>query len=430
MKRNEGISLIVLVITIIIIIILTGSVILNLTDNNPIGTANTATFKENIGEYNSELAMVLSNEYLKNNLFNPLSLNAGVWNGNETNITGTIKEYIKSITVEDAGKFVIQNGKLVYVGESQEEIDLLSEVNVSNVVLPIPLLGTNVIAIANSTVNGEAPSYNNPIIPKGFKAINDGTIWPTGWNEGLIIEDTVGNQFVWVPVDGTNVIYEKWCVTGISNLSTTNDSLPTGIVNESDQITKYKGFYIARYEAMFDYNNGNRRVASKKSEAVTSTNWSTTRTSAYNGYLWNYINYTDAKSFSQNMAPNYGYTTVKTGLVTGTQWDTIMKWIKNSGLNVETDSTAWGNFKDSSLSAKVEGYGALQISGFSEYWKAKNIYDIAGNTWDWTSELYGANSVFRGGSYFNSRIEAANRYYVGPSFVTGDIVFRPVLYVL
>ena len=67
----------------------------------------------------------------------------------------------------------------------------------------------NVATSDGQTVNGEAASYSNPIIPKGFKAINEGSAtWGTanGYQNGLVIEDavtgseTIGSQFVWVPV--------------------------------------------------------------------------------------------------------------------------------------------------------------------------------------------------------------------------------------
>ena len=52
---------------------------------------------------------------------------------------------------------------------------------------------------------------------------------------------------------------------------------------------------------------------------------------------------------------------VKTGLITGTAWDTVMKWIANEkgDISVVTeDSTSWGYYSNSTL-----GNGA----------KAKNI---------------------------------------------------------
>ena len=110
-------------------------------------------------------------------------------------------------------------------------------------------------------MNGLNSKYNNPVIPVGFKAINtsDAT-WldanndnlPDGWNDGLVISDEDGNEFVWVPVDGTNVKYEKWCTKGIaynnSNLSNVpSNELPSD-VSENTQITKYGGFYKQVYQ--------------------------------------------------------------------------------------------------------------------------------------------------------------------------------------
>ena len=53
----------------------------------------------------------------------------------------------------------------------------------------------------------EKYNYKNPIIPEGFHTVEtetaswekqeDGAI--KGWNNGLVIEDDKGNQFVWVP---------------------------------------------------------------------------------------------------------------------------------------------------------------------------------------------------------------------------------------
>jgi hypothetical protein len=54
---KKGISLIVLVITIIVIIILAGAVILNLADSNPISSANKATCLSDIANYKSAVAL-------------------------------------------------------------------------------------------------------------------------------------------------------------------------------------------------------------------------------------------------------------------------------------------------------------------------------------------------------------------------------------
>ncbi|MDD2376674.1 MAG: SUMF1/EgtB/PvdO family nonheme iron enzyme [Clostridia bacterium] len=424
MKRKKGISLIVLVITIIVIIILAGAVILSLANNNPIESANEATFKSNVAGYNSELAMAITNEYLKDNSFDSATFYVDVWDGTGTG-DGTIKEYITSMSEVDGAKFEIQKSKLVYVGTNQIEKDYLTEIGITII------LGVNVIAIENTTVNGKAATYQNPIVPIGFKAINDGTVWPTDWNEGLVIEDESGNQFVWVPVDGTNVTYAKWCTTNIFYADTTDDTLPSGF--NIANITTYGGFYIARYESAFDYNGGSIRVASKVSTNKTTSDWSTIRNATYNGYLWNFVNYTDAKIYSENMATRYEYDTSKLGtnLITGAQWDTVMKWVSNNSGPSVADSITWGNHSDSTSPANV-GNGTLQISGFSENWKAKNIYDLAGNTWEWTSEIYSIYRVYRGG-YYNlsgSTYPAAYRDGNNATITYNGIGFRVGLYIL
>jgi type II secretory pathway pseudopilin PulG len=262
--------------------------------------------------------------------------------------------------------------------------------------------GNNVVIISNSFSIGESIEivstiqtehktfagattgfdYNNPVIPAGFVAVNTtAASWNNlgvDYNNGLVIQDANGNQFVWVPVDAS-VPYAKWCTTHISYTSTSNDTLPTGVTSESTQIDTYKGFYIARFEA----GNASSTVVSKKNMAV-----------------WNNINYTNAKSTAESM---YTSVKLKSGLVTGTMWDTTMKWVQNSGKSV-TDSRTWGNHVDSTSPANVSGFGAVQATGYSNNWEAKNIYDLAGNVREWTNEIYGSDRIDRGSHYGGSGV--------------------------
>ncbi len=388
MKVNKGISLIVLVITIIVIIILAGSVILSLADSNPIAQANEAKFKTDVIEYVSQLSLVISKKYLDNPLFNPDSLNAGTWNGGLDNITGTIKEYIPIIKTEHATKFVIQNSKLLYIGEDLLEQDYLADTNVLIPTSISTVLGVNVIATDNATVNGQVKAYNNPIVPKGFKAVNIGTSWPVDWNSGLVIEDASGNQFVWVPVDGTNVTYSE---------STPEDNLPAG-VNIINQVATYGGFYIGRYESMFDYNGGTLRVAVKKSLNKTTTDWVASRDLVHSGYLWNFVTYAHAKMYSEQMVASYNYDTSKvaTHLMTRSQFDSIFDWLINSKI----DLRASANVSNPEPPANITGVGSLQISGFSEYWKTKNIYDFSGNLFEFFNKKSTDTRIYEYGGMF------------------------------
>ena len=72
----------------------------------------------------------------------------------------------------------------------------------------------NTIVDENQTYDGRLKgTYYNPIIPKGFAPINEnGADWGSadGYKKGLVITDevneegnSIGNEFVWVPVEGT-----------------------------------------------------------------------------------------------------------------------------------------------------------------------------------------------------------------------------------
>lgn len=63
-----------------------------------------------------------------------------------------------------------------------------------------------------------------------------------------------------------------------------------------------------------------------------------------------------------------------------------------------TDSRYYGNYKNS-LSLANENSGIKRTAGFSEIWKVKNIYGLAGNVWEWTSEASSKKFIIRGGSF-------------------------------
>lgn len=47
-------------------------------------------------------------------------------------------------------------------------------------------------------------------------------------------------------------------------------------------------------------------------------------------------------------------------------------------MKVILNTEATGN---GTINGDTPKYGSKQVTGFSEYWKANNIYDLAGNCW-------------------------------------------------
>lgn len=108
---------------------------------------------------------------------------------------------------------------------------------------------------------------------------------------------------------------------------------------------------------------------------------------------------------------------VKSMLCTGAAWDSMLDFIKDSDHNV-TSSNGWGNYT-----------GKLSNTGATE---SKNIYDVAGNCDEWTTEAYVTDRrVVRGGSYalHGSGSPASYRDESYPTINGYGTSFRPLLYV-
>ena len=308
-------------------------------------------------------------------------------------------------------------------------------------------VAVNTKATKNGTINGQEPNINNPIIPKGYTPINAGSAtWgdgnsspaPSSIDNGLVIKDDNNNEWVWIPVEEsvlsgmyetsnegialsgdvgvTTKMYTKTTTIGrTGDTVTLPRSTPnTTEVREPDLVTdydkdeayyktilgfdtpkamaeafisdyanmissikKYGGFYIGRYELS---NEG----VQKGKATLTNKNW-------YELYK---------KCTTLNASDK-----VESKMIWGIQWDLACDFISKKGERKSiTNSNTWGNHADSTGNAAVmdggtQKYGRNQVTGYSEYWKANNIYDLAGNCWEWTQEANNTNyRAGRGGS--------------------------------
>ena len=117
-------------------------------------------------------------------------------------------------------------------------------------------------------------------------------------------------------------------------------------------------------------------------------------------------------------------------MIWGLQWDATCNWLSNSDPAYSiTDSSTWGNYSNNT----ADGHGRPQNTGFSESWKANNIYDFAGNRSEWTQEADSASfRAYRGGYYDGSGSvgPASSRYYDNPTSTYSYRGSRPTLYLI
>lgn len=168
-----------------------------------------------------------------------------------------------------------------------------------------------------------------------------------------------------------------------------------------ESIKKYGGFYIGRYET--GGLNGTA-VVRKMDTNIASQDWYTM-----------YKKCLTLKGSNDN---------IKTMMITGSLWDETLEWLVKSGATnsagttltyqlVGSNSTTFGNYNNATFSyiakdaeqsvetkTKETSKGVLIPTGSAEYTKTNNIYDMAGNVWEWTTEAYSTDGrVCRGGGY-------------------------------
>ena len=320
------------------------------------------------------------------------------------------------------------------------------------------------LAQAEALMNTESTTYNGVSVPVGFaptKIEGEDSV-----DEGLVITDGYGNEYVWVEVpttiytdtkyntNGTPSSADDWekirdCLkayTSDYSNSSYKDTNTDGTTYSDDYKNMLKsvytngGFWIGRYEAGLEKGKSFRISYVKiddSDKAVTKPNM----------YPYTYISRDEAQILAERM----DYNEVTSSLIYGIQWDLVLKFIETKGeatlADLKTDSSNIGNYlhtqktlisgKYASISnlAQWNDYNidlencvqngktmarmpVLITTGASDETKICNIFDIAGNVSEWTREFYFASNpcvVGRGGSYDNlgSFSPAEYRYYTG-----------------
>ena len=233
------------------------------------------------------------------------------------------------------------------------------------------------------------------------------------------------------------------------------------------------GFYVGRYEAGIETTGTNRTSNTDKNSDGKYTMPSTVPVSKADAYPYTYVTRTQA----QNLASNVNSGTKTSSLMFGVQWDLVLAFMHNKGniadSTLTSNSTTIGNYINSTFDlnrGKYAQYGQLGnewknfdsalgsivvsnettgkmkkteqssdsnsiliTTGGTEQSKVMNIYDIAGNVWEWTLEKTSITinpCAYRGGSYSyaGSNGPAAYRNYTSTDGSYDSVGFRVSLF--
>ena len=399
-KQVKGITLIALVVTIIVLLILAGVAIsLTIGQNGIFARAQNAVnvYEQAATNEQQELGKVedIMDEYL---------------NGNGGNQGGG-GEYNTGTTVEEAK-------------------------------------GQNKPFENDTTITDSCTPANSIRVPEGFKIAKDSALTV---EDGIVIEDKDGNQFVWIPAKteaeggatinlstgGTEKIVYQRTDFGKRHGSYSNysETMPS---DEEASVNAWGGYYIGRFEAgdkeatdaksmREDYMNNQlmkyaeengidisnpdnlteeqeQQLNEKANEIENEVHTITIRKSQA---PYNIITFANLKSLAEGMDTVQGYTTATTKLVSSYAWDTAISYIQINNSDYGTNSPE-GNYSNSNSFTYTDIAGDEQTGPTDELiptgqtTAVSNIYDMGGNLYEYTtgssSSEYGPY-VSRGGCY-------------------------------
>lgn len=327
-------------------------------------------------------------------------------------------------------------------------------------------------------------------IPQGFRISMSQTMSTIA--KGLVAKDKDNNEWVWIEVPKT--VFEtakndedydniKKDLVNYSKSYRNGDSRQTlnwddeyyegcGITSRDKYIELYnkmlksiyskKGFWISRYE-IGDSTSTENNVTRTSNSGVTGI-----AVSKPDQVPYNYITCSQAQELASKMNPSPDKSS---SLLFGIQWDLVCRFLEEKSIlsqeDINSNSTSWGNYLNSSLmlnrgkynidpsnlvnkwiifsqntenhvmlskTSNNETYSQLLTTGASEETNIANIYDFAGNLWEFTLEyatsLDNYKSSCRGGIYYSkgNTYSASARAYESDSNGYYYIGFRTAIY--
>ena len=443
-KQKNGITLIALVITIIVLLILAGVSIAMLTGQNGILTqaqnAKTTNADKN-AEEKIKLAVMAARAQSEGAL-DADKLVAEITNNYGGTATKTGTGFPVNATVDGKSFTIDGDGNVTSTGSGNgpTERKLLSEIT------------------GNETDNTPAKdNLGNPItIPAGFEVVNPND----NVEDGIVVRDkthtnTAGSEFVWIPVEdvktrdkGTiNIELKRYVFNDNGTVNAdlsktepgdqlkTNTSSSSYYTEELENSQTYNthakniaifrkkaesshGYYIGRYEA---------RTATSRSDETDELTQITTKP---NNYVYNWVTQPQAAALSRGM---YEGTPFESDLINSYAWDTATLFLQTFDNRTNKDSLKKYS-RQTSLNIRSDGLaskGTNNLTEASKIDKICNVYDMASNCLEWSTETFSDSSrpcTGRGGYCYNSGDYTSSRDINGTTYSSYSYSFRPLLY--
>ena len=453
-KRTTGITLISLVIAVIIILLITGMILYSAKDN--IYIRNVTNMQNDIANLRDKIALFYA-EYgeipIKTEYQDIYNLPSEVIGANDTGKFYIIElEKLDGLTLNYGEDYETYKANGYQYSANLKDIYIINED--SHNIFYVGGIGV--------TEDGRTQMYYTDYTQgdseKVEMRIREGVVIPNEFYyvggtkyTGIVISDNIhdqdkyenqetvgtdlkGNQYVWIPVDGilgkdgeiedvvnqegqidkvllgrynyigdgvpSEMLFSKYAeeTQEEHNMSGAKNTIAQNINDFKNSVKKYGGYYIARFES-------SQNVTTNKVE------------SKYNQTVWTNITQIDAGKMCQNL-----YEGIYSDLINSYAWDTAILFIqKYSG---DTDYSKQGRLQDSLANTGKATDG-------TNYDLRCNIYDMAGNCYEWTTETYKGDLEFpciiRGGVYSNI-YNASIRIGSTIDSLGKNLSFRPILY--
>ena len=352
---------------------------------------------------NSDNSYMVDIEPVKNN-GGPLTITLDVSDKAEDGDTANVRHYKNSVW-DNLGDFIVAQGKITFTIDSFSPFCITIKKKGSST-------GGNTTGGDDKPPTSDLPSTDKttPYYPDTTFTKLEGT----KLDNGLVIRDSEGNEYVWIEVPKTAEVYPtaglkitnfteaeytaietdlhtytNYYRNGTSYTDTYYSDATTGLTSAQYTTLKQKmlksvyengGFWIGRYEAGIAENRTSKDIDLATAPAPLSTSKTGTEENPIYPYPYTYVTCSQAQTIASKISTGKSYTS---SLMFGVQWDLVLKHIEvkevAKGTTLATiqsalrsDSSSWGNYYNSSFTIDRGKYADYKSRSLSTTWTPYN----------------------------------------------------------